>query len=158
MATENHFLNERGLGIRGSKKNQVKIGNYGIADIITIYRDTEIYQDIGRPVFCAQSCIVSIYELKKDSISMSAFLQAIGYLKGIKSYLLQRGILHNAKFEIKLIGRDIDAKSNLIYLPDIFDCSNGYGDCSISFYTYSYNIDGIFFKNQYDYRLTNEGF
>lgn len=33
--TSNDDLKERGLWICGNKKRQVKIGNYGIADLIT---------------------------------------------------------------------------------------------------------------------------
>jgi len=136
--TPNDLLHERGLYIHGNKKRQLRIGNYGISDIVTYYRyDGKLF--------------INILELKKDKISTDTLLQAVGYVKGIRSYLMRRKpTLTNISFKIKLIGKEIDTSDSFCYLPDIFT--------GIEIITYSYGFDGIHFKYHYEYKLTNEGF
>jgi len=140
--TSEHDLDERGLFVPGKRLRQVNIGNYGIADMITYYRnpfDKEI--------------VITVFELKKDFITPDAFLQAIRYCKGIREYLKHRdfnSFEYEIKYNIVLVGSDIEDKSGFIYLTDFFE--------NISFYTYSYKFDGIFFKEENGYHLIKSGF
>lgn len=135
--TPNELLHERGFFLFGKKKRQVRIGNYGIADVITWYR-------------CDNKLFINILELKKDRISIDTFLQAVGYVQGIRHYLSRRGFTHDVSFKIKLIGKEIDNLSTFCYLPDIYP--------SIELITYTYEFDGISFHSQHGYTLTNNGF
>lgn len=135
-------LSEKGLFVQGKLMRQVRIGNYGIADLVEYRRD-------------AFSIYITIYELKKDKISMSAFLQAVRYAKGIERYLTKKNNF-NVVFKIVLIGKSLDFSSSLIYLPDLV--YNSENEQMLEFYTYSYDLDGISFSEQSSYCLTKEGF
>ena len=135
--TPNEVLIEKGLPIYGKKYRQLRIGNYGISDIITIKRD------IG--------CLfITIYELKKDNAGISAFLQAVRYAKGVKSYMNKRKPNLLIDIDIVIIGKKIDTHSDYIYLEQFF--------FSLSNYSFTYGINGMEFKKEYNYCLTNEGF
>lgn len=148
--SDNLKLQEKGLRILGKKIRQLKIGNYGIADIVSVrkyYEDNSI-----NPIL-----LITILELKKDSISISAFLQAIRYAKGIQRYLDERDFRHAYEIEICLCGKKIDPFSDLVYLPDLI-YSNKFSLGGVFLYTYDYTLDGIEFKEHFGYRLVNEGF
>lgn len=134
--TPNNVLKEKGLHIRGRKLRQVKIGNYGVADLITYDRDGKFVN-------------VKIYELKKDKIGISAYLQAMGYQRGVKNYLNKRFADIHVYISIALIGRCLDTSGNFCYVTDFSPCK---------FYTYDYDFDGLTFKNHKGYKLNNEGF
>jgi len=150
-------LLDRGLlGVYGTRLyRQLKIGNYGVSDLISVERSNIFEHDNSH-------LIITIFELKKDKIGISAFLQAIRYCKGIKQYLEKRRIF-NFKLNITLIGKETDSNGDFIYLTDLFenDSSNtlsfGFID-SIRFYNYKYGIDGLLFDEQRDYKLIDEGF
>ena len=148
---DKELLAERGLRVYGTLYRQLRIGNYGIADLVTINRPRYIehMQAHVDPWF------ITVYELKKDKAGMSAFLQAVGYAKGIKRYLESRGI-KEIEIKIVLIGSRVDEKSTLVYLPTLIQ-ETGYG-AFLEFYTYRYELNGIFFKDAYGYKLANEGF
>lgn len=143
--SSNKLLREKGLNIRGKKYRQLRIGNYGIADIISVRR----YED----------CLyINIYELKKDKAGISAFLQAIRYAKGIKDYLEHRDFSHDVKFGICLIAKEIDTTSDYIYLEQ-FTSNSMYGvGFSLRNYSYKYDIDGIKFTPEENYSLIEKGF
>jgi hypothetical protein len=61
MGTPNHKLREKGLGIQGLKRNQIRIGKYGIADIIAYERRKEFNNVNGKKK-------VSTYEHRKKHI------------------------------------------------------------------------------------------
>lgn len=136
-------LVRRGLIISGKIFRQLRIGNYGIADLVTVKRVTP--WDTDEPIL-----IIRVYELKKEKISMSAFLQVIGYVKGIESYIKQRGFSFDVRYEIIVIGKQVDNNSSVCYLPDIFP--------TVRFYKYKYDVDGLRFYKINNYRLTKEGF
>ena len=141
-------LEERGIYIPGILRRQVKIGNYGIADLISIirpYYNSDGYREKGT---------IIIYELKRKKIDVNAFLQALRYAKGIKRYLEKKGYEYRYNLEIVLIGKEIDTVSPFCFLPDFIEQD----DFHLSMYTYSYDIDGIQFKNESGYRLAEEGF
>jgi len=147
------LLFERGIYLTPKLKRQVKIGNYGIADLIGFKRPE--YEIVNGKRLLIDSGRIQIIELKNDKINISAFLQAINYLKGVKSYLRKRNIhTYNYIFEIVLIAKNIDKESSFIYLTDLVQSDN----FEISYYTYNYDIDGISFKSESGYVLTNEGF
>jgi len=151
------FLDERGLYLDGKLFRQLKIGNYGIADLVSISKD---YRD---PYFGGGTfpfLTITVYELKKDKIGISALLQAIKYVNGIKSFLNKRKI-YNVNYIISLIGSDIDTTGSFCFIPDLIGHYEFIGNdkiSSINFYTYNYKIDGIYFKDHYGYLLTDEGF
>lgn len=153
-------LENRGLYICSRSKllRQKKIGNYGIADLI------EVSKPYYHPVF-KQFCkgSINVIELKQDKIGISAFLQALSYLKGIKSYLELRNCDGLFNYEITLIGKTIDVNSSYIYLSEF---TNEYFeniiDDNSSFivknFLYNYKIDGIHFDEVSFHSLSNEGF
>lgn len=148
-------LEERGLSIEGKLLRQVKIGNYGIADLIEVTRPIYDWDNnCKRTIFVPG--IITIYELKKDQVGISAFLQSISYLKGIISYLEKRGKDHLFDFNICIIGKTIDTSGSFCFIPDLLSIGNMQTG-HIRFMTYDFNIDGIRFKNSSFVRI-NEGF
>ena len=92
--------------------------------------------------------------LKKEAISVSAFLQAVRYAKGIQRYISHfRNKKFLINFELILIGRSIDC--DLIYLPDLIPRCFGF---EVSIFTYNYEIDGINFERKHHYYLIEENF
>lgn len=151
--SDNDLLNERGLCLCKKLKRQLKIGNYGIADLIGFTRPFYDYSK-GSKILIEDGRI-QIIELKNDKINVSAFLQAINYLKGIRSYLRKRNFhTYNYIFEIVLIAKNIDKDSSFIYLTDLVQSEN----FEITYYTYDYKMDGIFFNLESGYSLKEEGF
>lgn len=152
-------LEERGLTINGKLLRQLRIGNYGIADLIE-YERPYYHKGMGEMI----KGQITVYELKQEKVGVSAFLQALGYIKGINSYLNKRGLGNNYNYNIILIGSEIDTSSSIVYLSDLI-CQKTYetkiyNDSTLSFtiYNYEYRLDGIYFKEYYGYKLTNEGF
>lgn len=145
--TSNNKLFSRGLTnilcYDSKKKRQLKIGNYGVCDLIFYTRSYD--HDCSETVPLLE---INVLELKKDKIGISAFLQAVRYAKGISHYLSKRNITN--KISIVLIGRTIDV-SDFIYLTDMLP--TGFLTC----YTYCYDVDGIKFNKECNYVLTNHG-
>jgi hypothetical protein len=149
-------LSNAGLCTWGSKRfRQLRIGNYGIADLVMAVR--------AKTVFSNESFLqITIYELKQEKVGVGAFLQSIGYAKGIQRYLKKRGI-SDYIINIILIGSEIDITGNLCFIPSLFFTDNDMNANfeyinNISFLTYNYEFDGISFKSDHDFKLTNEGF
>lgn len=141
-------LFEKGFYISGKKFRQLKIGNYGVADIVTFNRH---YSDRSH-------IIISIYEFKRDSAGISAFFQAVRYMKGIDRYLKRRDVNFSYSFNIILCARKIET-NDYIYLADFIsrDCNKG-GLVGLYSFSYEYDIDGITFEQMENYSLENEGF
>jgi hypothetical protein len=160
--TDASKLQEKGLPLYGKLLKQVRIGTYGIADLVTI--EKPYYCELFK---CHYKGMITVYELKKDKISVSAFFQAVRYVKGIKRFLDENGHSISSghfNFTIRLIGSEIDLDSSLIYLADLLpDYVGEYMIDSVDrmfvdFYTYDMNIDGLNFTNECGYKLTNENF
>lgn len=159
--TNNEALQERGLWLRGKKIRQLKVGNYGIADIVTIDRPFRLSGGHNHI-----KGLIQVVELKKDKVGVSAFMQALGYAKGISSYLEKRGLLDLFTIEIVLVGKHIDKNSSFIYLADLMQkneeqyiyAGEGNNNICISCYDYDMNIDGLTFKEHSGYKLIDEGF
>lgn len=155
--SDNEKLLNRGLyGVYGCKLyRQLKIGNYGVADLISASR-SNIYEHEEPHL------IITVFELKKDKVGISAFLQAIRYCKGIKQYLEKREF-YNFKLNISLIGKDIDMSGDFIYITDLIKNTGStienFGVIDeINFYIYKYELDGLYFDREYEYSLIDEGF
>ena len=153
-------LCQKGLNLTGFLLRQKRIGNYGIADIIEVKRP---YYHSQFKEHCKGEIVV--YELKKDKISVSSFFQAMQYIKGIQRYLDKRQtpISDHYNYRIVLIGKTIDITSSLVYLPEfmtpdvIEDFIGSDAKLSLNLYTYSFDINGLYFDEQRGYKLTNEG-
>lgn len=162
-------LDNVNLPISGKRYRQLKIGNYGIADIVTVRRTHAVDYNKMITRYDRNIFYITVYELKRDIVNVNSFLQAINYVLGIKRYLKKRGIFEKHKFifSIVLIGESVEKDSSFIYLPELLSINNDDDDyelyytetgLDLSIYTYTYNIDGICFELQSDYYLTKEGF
>lgn len=129
--TDKEALLDKGLYVNGKLFRQLKIGRYGIADLVSFERKN----------FCIH---FTVYELKKDNIGIAAFMQAYSYVKGLVEYLEMRGFL--STFEVVLIGKKLDMSGSFCYLTDLIP--------QLSFYTYHIDINGLQFTQKSDYRLT----
>ena len=163
---DKELLADKGLRVNGKLLRQVRIGNYGIADLVSIERP---YYHTYFEFHCKGT--ITIYELKKENISVSAFLQAVGYVKGIMRWMEQHPknieIISTSNYDINivLIGKNIDKKSEFLYLADLLNTDN-LGDnslldsfnLSLEMFTYDYDFNGINFTKIENYKLMNEGF
>jgi len=147
--TDNELLQEKELYISGNKTRQLRIGNYGIADLVTFEKAHYYPKNEHGGGFYVEDINITIYELKQNKINLSSFMQAVRYAKGIKRYMEMREFKHDYKLHICLIGKEIDLNSDFIYLADFID--------NLTLITYSYEFDGISFKYHTGYKLTNEG-
>jgi hypothetical protein len=155
--TDNFTLQSKGLQLTGKMRRQFRIGNYGVSDLITYKREYfHSYSGKIKP-----KLVVTVCELKKNVIDQDAFWQSVRYAKGIVNFLRKRNIEF---FEVKivLIGKKIEKNSSFLYLPDLFQNTTDFepsGNVSdVSFYTYSYSVDGIEFMPEYGHSLSKEGF
>lgn len=152
-------LSDRGLDLTGKLKRQLRIGNYGIADLVEFKRP--YYHPYYKTMMKGE---INIIELKNKKIGVSTFFQALNYLKGIRTYLGKKDIENNYNYRITLVGRELDLNSSFCFLGYLFDndlCDSPiYSETktSINLFTYNYNIDGIEFNSIYNYDLTNKGF
>jgi hypothetical protein len=153
-------LDERGLTIEGKLLRQVKIGNYGIADLIEFTRP---YYDGPEPKWLVPGRI-KIYELKKEQVGIAGFLQALSYAKGVLEYLRLKGKSDQYIIDICLIGKTVDTSGSFCYIESMLKVENDYhSNCIeekglIEFYTYSFDINGLEFKHKYEYSLKDNGF
>jgi hypothetical protein len=153
-------LENRGLyiGTNYILLRQKRIGNYGIADLIQV--KTPYYHSVFRQ-FCKGE--INVIELKQDKIGISAFLQALGYLKGIRRYLEGRNKDHLFNYTITLIGKTIDLNSSFVYLSQFTNepeerVVNENSEFHLRNFLYQYNIDGLSFEEIDLYKLSDEGF
>lgn len=156
--SDNKKLIKKGLFIEGVKKRQLRIGNYGIADLVTIKKEYRLdeYDCKLYPVLN-----ITVWELKKEKIGISAFLQAVRYCKGIQTYLLSHRENIQFKLNIGLVAKDVDFNSDFIFLTDLIDVSNPdllFKVNRLNAYSFKFDIDGIKFENHKGYNLTNKGF
>lgn len=155
-------LRERGLSISGKLLRQLRIGNYGIADLVEFVRPH--YELPDRQFFVPGR--ITIYELKKEQIGISAFLQSLNYLKGIQRYLEIKGKEERYIVDLVIIGKELDTTGSFCFIPSLLGIKNAYYDLdsnlseegTIRFYTYKYDIDGLKFTISSLYKLSNEGF
>ena len=155
--TDNDLLTDKGLFISGHKKRQLRIGNYGIADIVTFKRFSYYDETIER---YRNFLYVNVFELKKDEISMSTILQALSYVKGIERWFKLYRPNIRVRLSITVVGKRIKENSSFVYLFDYMYNSIGSenNNLSLNAYTYKYKIDGISFVRHSGYNLIDEGF
>jgi hypothetical protein len=159
-ADKNRLIN-RGINLFGNQFRQLRIGNYGVADLVYVKRP---YYHTYFNDHCKGE--ITIVELKQKKISISAFLQALNYAKGIRRYLEKNkeSASNFFNFRIVLIGSEIDLNSSVIYLNDFFKLKdkeyliNDDFETIVELYTYKYDFDGIFFKEENNYSLVKELF
>jgi len=160
--TPSETLRKRGLYFYGKTYRQLRIGNYGIADLVTIDKCYDFNTEIDRPfeidgvieaiayTEVIPKLFVTVYELKKEKIGISAYLQALRYVRGIESYLDKRNFKQEIEFKIVLIGKELDTSGSFCFIPNFNE--------NVEFYTYDYKVNGIIFKQESGYLLNNEGF
>lgn len=143
---DNNLISKRGLPVNGKKYRQLRIGNYGVADIVTVQR--QYIDHLKR-----HALYISVYELKRERINVSTFLQVLAYAKGVKSYVEKN---HKALLFLNIycVGKHIDTESSYVYLSEFLSEEHF---CLRNF-TYRYDIDGISFQEQQGFKLTKEGF
>lgn len=150
--TDNDLLFKKGLEISGKKLRQLRIGNYGIADLVTYEKS---YLPYNNPFI-----EITIYELKKDKVGIGAFLQAIRYAKGIITWIEDKKPSLDYKINLVLCSKKVDDVSDFIFITDVF-ANNEFslhGVVSVDFYSFKYDINGIEFKKESGYNLVNTGF
>jgi hypothetical protein len=128
---------------------QLRIGNYGVADIVVFQK--YYIPHVDNPLKGGLNINILIFELKKDKVCIDTLVQAKKCEKGIKQYFRQFSIY--PKIRLCLIGSSVNTSNDWIYLFD-----NVMNNCSA--YSYKYEWDGISF-NYVDlgsYALTNQGF
>ncbi len=139
---DNDVLCNRGLNCYRKQilvKRQLRIGNYGKADLVTLTK-------------CYDSYIISVYELKIGKIDLSSLIQVCRYVKGIKEYLREKYTEVNFAFEIILIG-DSFCKKDWVYMFDSVIKN-------VQVYKYTYELEGIYFEtvDLDELALINDGF
>lgn len=145
--TSNKELRKRGLLIYGIKKRQLKIGNFGTADLVTLHWVPNVFQ--GK--IMSHDIKVTIYELKKDEISLNTFAQACRYKAGVLRYFKEvRKIDADIEVDIVLVGKRInggDFTYTIESMMDTYIC------------LYDYRHDGIDFNYIHNnYKLKISGF
>jgi len=156
--SDNEKLQKRMLKISGKKFRQLKIGNYGISDLVTVKKDYYYHDESFKVIPFLK---ITVFELKKEKVGISAFLQAIRYCKGIKDYFDSNRANIDFELNIALIAKSVDTQSDFIFLTDLFGKhhTNNKGLINnINFYSFSYGLDGILFTKHDRYCLTNKGF
>lgn len=141
-------LTERGLDAERPTKlfRQLKIGNYGVADIVTVEKRIELHK--GK---FSSKLYITVYELKRNDVNLESLVQIFRYIKGIDKYLEKRGWNYR-DYEISgiLIGKSVNNDDWVYMLEHIKD---------IYIYTYRYTVDGIDFSwNEKRYFLIDQGF
>jgi len=155
--TPNEKLVERGLDIEGFKKRQLRIGNYGIADIVTFsFRENADLEKInGKWEVLSVNPYLSIevFELKQKKIDFNTLAQCARYAKGIERYLKYREVSFEYRISLNLIGNEIEINGDFVYLLSDNFLSN------VNVFTYEYGFDGIRFNYLSNgYSLIEEGF
>lgn len=152
--TQKETLEERGLYAKGKMYRQLRIGNYGVADLVTFERMMPCGMTKDG-IYIRDKHLLTVFELKKEKLSVSGMLQGMKYVHGIKTYLEHRGIdLRDFSFRLVLIGKSVDTSGSFCFLPDYL-----YGDTfTFEMYTYNFDIDGLIFKDVSGYNLVNKGF
>lgn len=134
-------LTEQGLYMPYIKKRQLRIGNYGIADIVGIQKGITNNEIKIKPR-------VYIYELKCGIIDYKTILQLSRYALGIKKYLRSRNLDYN--ISIIMIG----SKVNLNQISSIYELFNSL-DVFFEAYTYELDVKSKLHKFKYQNLKTN---
>lgn len=123
-------------------RRQVKIGNYGVADLIHAIKDCN---EFGQPIVR-----ITVIEIKKDIVKEDGFWQLVRYMRGVERYLEERDVSFKFQIDGILLGKGFESKPGLCFANSV--CEN------IDYYTYIYDADGIRFEYRFPYYLDEEGF
>jgi hypothetical protein len=156
--TSSDLLESKGLEVCGKRYRQLRIGAYGIADLVTVELTNYLIHQGSK--LCL---IITVYELKKERAGISAFLQAVRYVKGISQYLNKRNLFNitlNVFYKIVIIGKEIEINSDYIFLTDFlyYDYPNSLQVgrlIDLNNYSYRIDINGLQFKHECNYHLEN---
>jgi hypothetical protein len=142
--TSTEDLLSRNLKVSGKRYRQLRIGSYGVADLVTLEKVNQFEDTILQ---------ITVYELKKDKINISSLSQASRYVTGIKRYFEQNNkfVFTEIDYKIVLVGKNIETSGDFVYLTDFLATSV---DC----YTYDYKFDGLSFKLHYGWKMKDEKF
>lgn len=136
--SDNERLNQRGLPIKGAKLRQVKLGGYGVADLITIEREPVCSNN----KYYGHNIHITIYELKQIEIGYSALGQCCRYQQAIteiiEKYKPIGYKIYNYTIDMVLIGYQITKGNDFCYVAN--------NDHFLRVYLYDYGLDGITFE------------
>ena len=121
-----------GLEIKGKLIRQVTIGNYGRADLISLYVNGK--EDGKHRVY------VTVYELKKDNIGKKVVFQAARYIYGLRKFFERSKYAKDYSLNLKavIIGSQIEDDGYYEFISAL--CP------SLELYTYDYKISGLSFR------------
>lgn len=132
---------------------QLRLGNYGVCDIVQFSRSCEHLEECPGYYYTQHVIDVHVIELKKGDIDIDALIQAVRYCKGVLEYIEDvRGLECKVQFSVSLVGSKINT-SDFVYMSELLQEDN----FCLNFFTYKYDFDGISFKSDGGYRLTNSG-
>lgn len=144
---EKQHIYDRGLFSIGNYSvfsRQLRIGGYGIADIVGFNYDIESHSENLRILN------IGIFEIKKEKITIEAFKQAIRYAKGLEVFI-QSNFNFSCNFEFNLIGTSIEISDEFIYMADFIE--------NLNIYTISIDLyEGVKFKCHRNYHLRDPNF
>jgi hypothetical protein len=125
-------LAERGLPTFKNKKRQVRMGNYGIADIL-------MWTRTSRP----SELELQIIELKAGVININAVDQICRYLNAVMDFNEMKNLPFNQYkgITLKLIGSSVD--KNIFEIVKVINMNKM---INVVVYTYHLSIDGIKFR------------
>ncbi|GAB3939191.1 hypothetical protein [Larkinella terrae] len=136
------FLEERGLTLNGKIFRQVNLGDYGIADLITIHyigKKKNIHNPDGKPI---KTILITVYELKKGLVGLATYGQLHRYMRGVQELAKTTRANKSGGVDIQvwingtLIGDGIES----IDAWDLITSSPG-----MSAYIYKFGFDGLSF-------------
>ena len=156
--SNNEDLQKKHLPIKGKKFRQLKIGNYGFLDLMTVERKSFWCNVLHQKTPFLR---ITVYELKKEKVGIAAFLQAVKYCRGIKTFLEKKKPNIAFRPHIVLIAKQVDQQSDFVYLTDLLN--HKYSDDlnvinSVENYSFNYDINGISFIKHQENDLVLKGF
>lgn len=130
-------------------KRQLRIGNYGIADMVGFEFKWCNHHKKFKPQ-------VTIYEFKQDKISLSTFMQGCRYAKGVEHFFLKNKsrLYPDLQIRLVLVGKQLDTNGDFVYLTDLI--SGPYFELDI--FTYDYCLDGLSLHGHAFYYSARPGF
>lgn len=150
--SSNYELCIRGLNLYKNKIRQLKLGAYGVCDILAWQRCNDNYY--------GNIIQIQIIELKQNEINLYTLSQVLRYARAIQRYLEFRNSKITYQIDIVLIGKTINCSDSTMYLPSLFNSNEEKFNSinSISIIGYTYEIDGLHFYDLNELHLSNEGF
>jgi hypothetical protein len=152
FSADNSELLNRGLYLYKNKIRQLKLGNYGICDILAWQKHNDYFH--------GNILKIQIIELKQNEVNFHTLSQSLKYARAIQRYLQFRKSKIVYQIDIVLIGKIVNDIDSTFYLPTLFNSNEDKYQAinNINIYSYGYEIDGLKFYDFNDIRLKNEGF